>query len=148
MVASGLIGHAHVPPRRAVLGVAAEGGGVTLRLAGPDGARETLHADHVIAATGYRIAEDSFTFLSSDINDALARVNHWPRLGAGYQSSIPGLYFVGFPSAASYGPLMRFVCGSEYASPRLAQAIHTRVRERNQAERQRRAPRAIKSPRR
>jgi len=117
--------------RRAVVGVAAEGDGVALRLAGPNGAAETLRADHVIAATGYRIAEGSFAFLSPDIRDSLARVNHWPRLGTGYQSSIPGIYFVGFPSAASYGPLMRFVCGSEYASPRVAQSIHDRAHARN-----------------
>ena len=46
-----------------------------------------------------------------------------PRLRAGYVSSVPGLYFTGLPAAASYGPVMRFVCGTEFASPRLAKHL-------------------------
>ncbi|MBR7836846.1 hypothetical protein KDL01_26445 [Actinospica durhamensis] len=102
------------------------GGDVELLLTGPDG-DETLRTEHVIAATGYRIGPDSFPFLSPDLRAELARVEYWPRLGPGYQSSIPGLYFVGFPAAASYGPLMRFVCGTAFASPRVARAVHARV---------------------
>ena len=114
--------------RQAVAGVrpGAGGDGVELLLTGPDG-DETLRTDHVIAATGYRIGPDSFPFLSPDLRAELARVEYWPRLGPGYQSSIPGLYFVGFPSAASYGPLMRFVCGTAYASPQVTRAVHARV---------------------
>jgi FAD-dependent urate hydroxylase len=44
-------------------------------------------------------------------------------LDAGYGSSVPGLYCTGLPAAASFGPVMRFVCGTEYASPRLAKAV-------------------------
>jgi hypothetical protein len=40
-------------------------------------------------------------------------------------SSVPGLYFTGLPSAASYGPVMRFVCGTEFASPRLVKHLAT-----------------------
>ncbi len=43
-----------------------------------------------------------------------------PRLGPGCVSSVPGLYFTGLPAASSYGPVMRFVCGTEFASPCLA----------------------------
>ena len=109
-----------------VLGAAMDGDGVTLKLAGADGMDGTLHADHVISATGYRIGPDSFAFLSETLRARLDRVASWPRLGPGYESSIPGLYFAGFPSAASYGPLMRFVCGTAYASPRLAKALLSR----------------------
>jgi cation diffusion facilitator CzcD-associated flavoprotein CzcO len=121
-------GRVPIRTRHEVVGTSADGDGVRLHLAGPNGAATTLRADHVIAATGYRIGPDSFPFLSPDLRAALARVNHWPRLGPGYQSSIPGLYFVGFPSAASFGPLMRFVCGTGYASPRVTHAARSLVR--------------------
>ena len=109
-----------------VLGAAIDGDGITLKLAGTDGQDGTLHADHVITATGYRITPDSFAFLSPSLHTRLNRVASWPRLGPDYQSNIPGLYFIGFPSAASFGPLMRFVCGTAYASPRLAKALLSR----------------------
>lgn len=44
-------------------------------------------------------------------------------LDAGYGSSVPGLYVTGLPAAASFGPVRRFVCGTGYASPRLAKAV-------------------------
>ncbi|MFF9622137.1 FAD-dependent oxidoreductase [Streptomyces griseosporeus] len=83
------------------------------------GVRE-LAADHVIAATGYRVDIAAMDFLGHELRTELAVSRGTPRLGAGYVSSVPGLYFTGLPAAASYGPVMRFVCGTEFASPRLA----------------------------
>ncbi len=50
-------------------------------------------------------------FLGHELRTRLAVSRGAPRLGAGYVSSVPGLYFTGLPAAASYGPVMRFVCG-------------------------------------
>ncbi|WP_053743419.1 NAD(P)-binding domain-containing protein [Streptomyces sp. NRRL WC-3618] len=85
-----------------------------------DGRTRELFADHVIAATGYRVDIAAMDFLGHELRTELAVSRGTPRLGAGYVSSVPGLYFTGLPSAASYGPVMRFVCGTEFASPRLA----------------------------
>ncbi|MDQ0930304.1 FAD-dependent oxidoreductase [Streptomyces turgidiscabies] len=85
-----------------------------------DGRTRELSADHVIAATGYRVDIAAMDFLGHELRTELAVSRGTPRLGAGYVSSVPGLYFTGLPSAASYGPVMRFVCGTEFASPRLA----------------------------
>ncbi|MCX5255206.1 NAD(P)-binding domain-containing protein [Streptomyces canus] len=84
------------------------------------GTMDRLAADHVIAATGYRVDLAAMDFLGHELRTALAVSRGTPRLGAGYVSSVPGLYFTGLPAAASYGPVMRFVCGTEFASPRLA----------------------------
>ncbi|GAA0384056.1 NAD(P)-binding domain-containing protein [Streptomyces luteireticuli] len=102
---------------RPVLTLAATGTG-----SGP--AEETeLAADHVIAATGYRVDLGALDFLGDSVRARLATGAGGPRLGAGYHSSVPGLFFTGLPAAASFGPVMRFVCGTEYASPRLARAV-------------------------
>jgi thioredoxin reductase len=106
-----------------VLGAAADGDGVTLKLAGSDGVDGILYADHVISATGYRIGPDSFPFLDQSLRTRLDRVAGWPRLGPAFASNIPGLHFIGFPSAASFGPMMRFVCGTAYTSPHIAKAL-------------------------
>ncbi|MFC5202256.1 MULTISPECIES: FAD-dependent oxidoreductase [Streptomyces] len=87
------------------------------------GAPEELAADHVIAATGYRVDIAAMDFLGHALRTELAVSRGTPKLGAGYRSSVPGLYFTGLPAAASYGPVMRFVCGTEFASPRLARHL-------------------------
>ena len=87
------------------------------------GRTQDLSADHVIAATGYRVDLAAMDFLGHELRTALAVSRGTPKLGAGYVSSVPGLYFTGLPAAASYGPVMRFVCGTEFASPRLARHL-------------------------
>ncbi|PBC62114.1 oxidoreductase [Streptomyces sp. Tue6028] len=84
-----------------------------------EGRAEELLADHVVAATGYRVDIAAMDFLGHELRTELAVSRGTPRLGAGYRSSVRGLYFTGLPAAASYGPVMRFVCGTEFASPRL-----------------------------
>jgi thioredoxin reductase len=88
-----------------------------------DGRTHELSADHVIAGTGYRVDIAAMDFLGPELRTALAVSRGTPRLGAGYRSSVPGLYFTGLPAAASYGPVMRFVCGTEFASPRLVRHL-------------------------
>ncbi|MEU8585631.1 FAD-dependent oxidoreductase [Streptomyces sp. NPDC048664] len=87
------------------------------------GRTEEVTADHVIAATGYRVDIAAMDFLGHGLRTRLAVSRGAPRLGAGYVSSVPGLYFTGLPAASSYGPVMRFVCGTEFASPRLAKHL-------------------------
>jgi cation diffusion facilitator CzcD-associated flavoprotein CzcO len=94
-----------------------------LVLRGHDGRTEEMAADHVIAATGYRVDLGAMGFLGHELRTELAVSRGTPVLGAGFRSSIPGLYFTGLPAAASYGPVMRFVCGTEFASPRLARHL-------------------------
>lgn len=101
-------------------------GRVTLTTVGEDGHEHTMESDHVLSATGYRIGPEAFGFLDRQVRHALAKVHGWPRLRAGFESSVPGLYFVGFPAAASYGPLMRFVAGTSYAAPRVTEAAAAR----------------------
>jgi len=40
-----------------------------------------------------------------------------------FESSVPGLYFVGFSSLPSFGPAYRFVGGVQTTAPRVAGAI-------------------------
>lgn len=43
-----------------------------------------------------------------------------PRLGAGFDSSVPGLSIVGLAAAATCGPSMRFVFGSAFSARTVA----------------------------
>jgi hypothetical protein len=79
-----------------------------------------LRADHVIAATGYRVSPASFPFLSRGIQEALRWEDGWPALSRRFESTARGLHFIGFASARYFGPVMRFVAGAHATAPRLA----------------------------
>jgi hypothetical protein len=87
------------------------------------GADDALHVDRVIAATGYRPAATSLPFLDPALRARVRTEAGAPALDRGFQSSVPGLHFTGYAAAASFGPLMRFVHGTRFASRQLAAAV-------------------------
>ncbi|MGW2346038.1 FAD-dependent oxidoreductase [Streptomyces sp. NPDC001661] len=103
--------------------VTVSGGAPVLSVRTLGGRADELSADHVVAATGYRVDLAAMPFLGEGLRTRLATSRGTPRLGAGYVSSVPGLYFTGMLGGSSYGPVMRFVCGTEFASPRLARHL-------------------------
>jgi FAD-dependent urate hydroxylase len=96
---------------------------VRMGLDGADGSSRELSADHVIAATGYRADLSRLVFLSAALRERLATVAGSPAVGRTYQSSVPGLYFIGPAVAPSFGPVMRFVCGSDHAARTVARHL-------------------------
>ena len=43
-------------------------------------------------------------------------------LSANFESTVPGLYFVGLSAANVFGPFLRFACGAGFAAGRLAES--------------------------
>lgn len=97
-------------------------GQVHLTLVGAGG-RTVYTADHVIAATGYRVDLRRLTFLSDDLRQSVRAVNHTPVLSSHFESSVPRLYFVGAAAADTFGPMMRFACGAAWTAARLAATL-------------------------
>ncbi len=86
-----------------------------------------LQVEHVILATGYEADIRRLPMLSPT---ALAQIKTHlgsPILNQWFESSIPGLYFVGFSALQSFGPLYRFVGGVPATAPRVARAVAHRV---------------------
>ncbi len=102
--------------------------GVRLDLVDQDAARSQLDVDHVIAATGYRVDVGSLGLLSGELASSVRTIAGSPRLTGGFESSAPGLFFAGLTSAATFGPMMRFVCGTEFAGPRVAAGVSAHLR--------------------
>lgn len=95
-------------------------GKVQLEITDRAGARETIEADHVIAGTGYRVDLRRLAFLNSKLLAEIREVEHTPKLSAHFESSVPGLYFVGSAAANTFGPLMRFAFGAKFAAQRVS----------------------------
>ncbi|WP_257004975.1 lysine N(6)-hydroxylase/L-ornithine N(5)-oxygenase family protein [Streptomyces sp. Tue6028] len=106
-----------------ITGARHESGRVQLSTRRADGSTRTIETGHVLAATGYRVQLDGLGFLAPELRAELARTGGFPALDSGFQSSVPGLYFTGIKAAATFGPLMRFTCGTRFAAPRLAAAL-------------------------
>jgi hypothetical protein len=95
--------------------------GDTIELTLDDGTTRRL--DDVVLATGYRVDVGRYEFLDKSILAGLACVDGYPVLRPGFESSQPGLHFIGASAAWTFGPLMRFVAGSRYAAASLSAAI-------------------------
>ncbi len=97
-------------------GVQATADGVRVMLVARDGERSEVRADHVIAATGYRPDLQRLTFIDDELRARLLTVDGTTAVDAGYQTSIDGLYVIGPAVAPVFGPVMRFVYGSDHAA--------------------------------
>jgi len=100
-----------------------QGNRMNLELADADGRRCTVGADHVIAATGYKVDLRNIKFFNQDTLAKIALVEQSPILSSNFESSMPGLYFVGIPAANTFGPLLRFAYGAGFASKRLSRHL-------------------------
>ena len=96
------------------------GGKVRLGLDMREGGQRSLTVDHVIAGTGYRVDMQRLSFLKGPVLDKLSCADNTPRLSRNFESSVPGLHFVGTAAANSFGPMLRFVYGAKFASRRIS----------------------------
>jgi pyruvate/2-oxoglutarate dehydrogenase complex dihydrolipoamide dehydrogenase (E3) component len=117
---------------RQMQGVDIAEGRIRLALETPEGEQEILTADHLIAATGYRPDVARLQFLSPSLRVALRTAGDAPILSRNFESSVPGLYFVGPASANSFGPVARFAFGAGFTARRIANHLN-RTRRRPQA---------------
>lgn len=121
-------GAAWLPPRltevpirfgRTVVSATPRGG--KLHVAFADG--DTQVVDHLFFGTGYQVDITRYPFLTPGLTDRIKRAGGYPLLRTGMESSVPGLHFVGAPSAWSFGPIVRFVSGGWFTSRELVRTI-------------------------
>jgi thioredoxin reductase len=87
------------------------------------GGAQTLEADHLIAATGYRVDLRRLPFLESDLLAQIRSVENAPVLSSNFQSSLQGLYFIGTSAANTFGPVLRFAVGAKFTARRLSKHL-------------------------
>jgi thioredoxin reductase len=104
-------------------GAEVQNGRVHLTVRAADGGEREIVTEHIIAATGYKVDLDRLTFLNPEIRSKVRVLDRAPVLSSSFESSIPGLYFVGVAAANSFGPVMRFAFGAGFAARRLTQTM-------------------------
>ena len=79
--------------------------------------------DHIFLGTGYRVDVSKYDFLSAKLAESIHRVNGYPHLTAGFETSVPRLHILGAPAVWSFGPLMQFVVGTHYSASELLRFV-------------------------
>src|SRR5260370_7311273 len=97
--------------------------GERIRVQLDDGSLRTI--DHVFLGTGYKVDVSKYEFLDPKLAQSISRFQGFPRLSESFETSVPGLYFLGAPAIWSFGPRMQFVVGPHYASRALLRHIPT-----------------------
>ncbi len=120
---SKVVGHVTLHLSTTLKEVSKNENGVHLLLTQHDGTAKELHVDHVIAATGYKVKLQSLNFLDEYLRGRMKTVDDTPVLNTNFESSVPGLYFVGLAAATSFGPLCRFAYGAKFTSNRIARHL-------------------------
>lgn len=92
-----------------------------LRLCLDDGTERLV--DHALLATGFRVDVSRYPFLARSLVRQLQTTAGFPTLTRGLESSVPGLHFLGKPACWSFGPLLGFVSGAEFASTELVRFV-------------------------
>jgi len=120
-------GRIRVLPAREILGARENASGVDIELGRVGAQIEYFRADHIVAATGYRPDIHRLPMLSPELLAEVTLIEGSPRLSATFESSASGLYFTGASAAYTFGPMLRFVCGADFAARRIAAALDLRA---------------------
>jgi thioredoxin reductase len=101
-----------------------EDGPIRIELVGDEADIPTVvETDHVICATGYQADVARLTMLEPATRSRIRVISDAPALDPWFESSVPGLFFVGNAAAMSFGPLMRFMYGDAFAAKRVASRL-------------------------
>lgn len=111
-----------------ITGAYEKGGRAVIRLrAATDSCERQVVVDDVVAGTGYDISIEHLNFIEPKLRQAIGRLQRAPKLNSTFESSVPGLRFIGPASAMSFGPLFRFVVGAEYTAQIVSSHLSSRV---------------------
>jgi thioredoxin reductase len=103
------------------------GRGVSLGIQQTGKQPKQLEFDHVIAATGYRVALSRLKFMDQSLLSKVRTAADTPLLDRHFESSVPGLYFIGITAANNFGPMLRFAYGAKFAARRLTAQLAKRL---------------------
>jgi thioredoxin reductase len=122
-----LLGHEVTAARPAGDGVRLE---IAHRAADGTAGTRSLETGHVIAATGFRPRADRLGLLSDELRASLAtEPDGSPAVGRDFETSHPGLFLAGLPTATAFGPSMRFVYGATFTAPTVLRGVGSRLRK-------------------
>jgi FAD-dependent urate hydroxylase len=92
-----------------------------------------VRADHVLLATGYKVDVNALKMVHPALLAEIKTDMAVPVLSHRFESSVPGLYFVGLTSFRAFGLLYRFVVGCDATARRVANSVTRNAVARSRA---------------
>jgi thioredoxin reductase len=83
----------------------------------------TRDIDYLFLGTGYQASLDKLSFIAPSLRDQIRQQDGYPLQNTSFESSVPHLYFAGAISGFTFGPICRFVAGSDTAAHKISQHI-------------------------
>jgi FAD-dependent urate hydroxylase len=102
-----------------VRGVSSRDAGLLLALS--DGTEREV--DACIVACGFAFSREGLSVLAPQVRARIEVEHGWPVLDRSFRTTVPQISLVGFPAEGRFGPLARFVEGSEFAARRVAESL-------------------------
>jgi FAD-dependent urate hydroxylase len=118
-----VLGKVPIHVRHELVEAEPSGNRVALKFRNGDGKERSVDVDFVIAGTGYDVSVARLTYLDPELRARIRCIEKAPELNMNFESSVPGLHFIGPISFMCFGPLFRFVTGAKVAAPRLASRL-------------------------
>ena len=118
-----VLGKVPLHVRQELIEASEAGGQMHLKFKDSNNQERSVDVDFVIAGTGYDVDVGRLKYLDGALVSRIQRVEQAPALDSYFESSVPGLHFLGHLSFMCFGPLFRFVSGAEVAAPRLARRL-------------------------
>jgi thioredoxin reductase len=109
-------GRLAITPNTQITSATPQGKGLRLEL--NDGT--TREIDYLFLGTGYQPNLRKLAFIDPALQQEVQEDSGFPVLNTGFESSVPGLHFVGALGGYTFGPICRFVAGSKAAAQQVA----------------------------
>jgi cation diffusion facilitator CzcD-associated flavoprotein CzcO len=112
-------GHVRLTPHTQIVKATARGQVVQVEL----GDGTTREVDHLLLGTGFQANIDKLPFIDPALLQQVQQCNGYPIQNQWFESSIPGLSFVGALAGHTFGPICRFVAGAEVAARQITRHV-------------------------
>ncbi len=83
----------------------------------------TREIDYVFLGTGYQAHIDKLGFIDPGLRKHVQVRDGQPLQNSSFESSVPHLYFVGALAGYTFGPICRFVAGTNAAAHQISRHI-------------------------
>jgi hypothetical protein len=97
---------------------------VRLTLTNAEGESREHITSHIIAGTGFRVDMNRYRFLDNSIRSQIdCRRDGAPVLSGSFETSVKGLTMIGPVAYSSFGPLLRFAAGGQFAATQVTRQL-------------------------
>jgi hypothetical protein len=97
---------------------------IKLTLTNSEGESREHITSHIIAGTGFRVDMNRYRFLNDAIRTEIkCRRDGAPVLSQNFETSLKGLTMIGPVAHSSFGPLLRFAAGAEFAATQVTRQL-------------------------